>query len=672
MGKIAIALAALLAAGAVAASEGPLVEYDAENPALKRAGERLAALAPSLRTKPIVLSSEFDPELGEQGYRIAVGPERIVVAGGDARGVFFGAGALLSRLKAGESVDGEQTAKPQWTRRYAGDYTMYSLEALHSLADMGYSGFAWQYRGNWNEFVPDRKLRDSHPAHPATVGQGLAVVSEIVRNGIVDIMLIVHIYADAKEQALNCADDAMVDRFSERLLPAVEAGVKHVMVCADDWTKRNAAGAYICTFPEEEKRFGGSIGRAHGHLMKRVAERLWRERPGLELSFCPAVYSLKDHRADRPGPHARYLTDWAAEAPRDVRLVWTGPKIWNTGPMTEDDVRAFRKLAPDHGLLCWDNSEADVWPRWRGGFYPGAADAHDGMIFINAHAVGWSESAVFMRNAAEYLWNADGYDVDAAFPRAAAGVWGEADAGRVDAISRLIEEYKQLPPMRITRQAEILDRIEALNGQMEKAPTRRVASFVEDNRKKIGAEIPEVRIPRAPGRVTLDGTLDEKEWKDALKLTLVNEKNGFVSVMADRDALYLGFALQRNRDLAPVAKTGEPPEHTRDYVSISLMAENGRQADFRANVAGDISQSEPLAAADWRCASRWSGSNWWYYVEARIPFASLKKAGLEFPSGAAGRRMWAKVERVVDNWHRYGWSPGKEFPGVFSVEEFSK
>ena len=115
------------------------------------------------------------------------------------------------------------------------------------------------------------------------------------------------------------------------------------MICADDSTPAEAGKGYVCPHESERVRFGDSVGRAHGYLMRRLYDALKPDHPELELSFCPAPYSLlhvgNSARAGEGGAMGRYLREMAVEMPPEVKVVWTGPEVVPHSVTREDFLR---------------------------------------------------------------------------------------------------------------------------------------------------------------------------------------------------------------------------------------------------------------------------------------------------------------------------------------------
>ncbi|MCP4640007.1 MAG: hypothetical protein GY851_06230, partial [bacterium] len=169
----------------------------------------------------------------------------------------------------------------------------------------------------------------------------------------------------------------------------------------------------------ERERFGDSVGRAHGFLMARLYETLKREHPSLELSFCPAPYSLGHvyGRTDTPYGHmVQYLRDLDAAMPRDIPVVWTGPAVCSAAIEREHLLEYSRYIA-NRPTFLWDNSNGVVdvrsMPRFGTTRYDGFAADSNGLFYLNAFAFYWPWQRPFMLSAVDALWKPEGFDSDA-------------------------------------------------------------------------------------------------------------------------------------------------------------------------------------------------------------------------------------------------------------------
>lgn len=97
-----------------------------------------------------------------------------------------------------------------------------------------------------------------------------------------------------------------------------------------------------------------TLGEAHGLLLARLLADLGRGGD-IKLWFCPTVYT--DQFASAPVARDPYLTDLAAAMPREVTLMWTGPRIIAAG-LGRRDIGTLSRMFGGRVLL-WDNLYAN-------------------------------------------------------------------------------------------------------------------------------------------------------------------------------------------------------------------------------------------------------------------------------------------------------------------------
>ncbi|MEO6094913.1 MAG: beta-N-acetylglucosaminidase domain-containing protein [Fibrobacteria bacterium] len=107
--------------------------------------------------------------------------------------------------------------------------------------------------------------------------------------------------------------------------------------------------------PENCGKVFRTLGHAHGELLMRLLGDLRAMEPECRLWFCPTVYT--DQFASGPPEKDPYLLDLAATMPKDIPLMWTGPRI-----IAERlDAGSLRSVAKMFGgnVLLWDNLYAN-------------------------------------------------------------------------------------------------------------------------------------------------------------------------------------------------------------------------------------------------------------------------------------------------------------------------
>lgn len=104
--------------------------------------------------------------------------------------------------------------------------------------------------------------------------------------------------------------------------------------------------------PKDARGSFRSLGEAHGLLLERLRKDLGDK---IELWFCPTVYT--DQFASGPVEKDRYLLDLAETMPRDVALMWTGPRIISPSLSARDIAGVTRMFRGN--VILWDNLYAN-------------------------------------------------------------------------------------------------------------------------------------------------------------------------------------------------------------------------------------------------------------------------------------------------------------------------
>lgn len=104
--------------------------------------------------------------------------------------------------------------------------------------------------------------------------------------------------------------------------------------------------------PKDCARAYRSLGHAHGDLIARLQKDLGATTG---LWFCPTVYT--DQFAAGPIAQDAYLADLAATMPRDVTLMWTGPRIVSER-LTGRELKTVSEMFRGNVVL-WDNYYAN-------------------------------------------------------------------------------------------------------------------------------------------------------------------------------------------------------------------------------------------------------------------------------------------------------------------------
>lgn len=162
--------------------------------------------------------------------------------------------------------------------------------------------------------------------------------------------------------------------------------------------------------PSVPKERFASAAEAHAFVANYINREVGHEHP---LLFCPTDYFQK---GETP-----YRADIRRCLDKDIQVFWTG---YNTVAevISDEDCRAA-KAAFGHDLVLWDNYPVnDFEPKKR--VYMGAvcnrtkklAATHAGYI-ANPSSL-WESSKFALATMAEWAWNTEAYDEEAAFARA--------------------------------------------------------------------------------------------------------------------------------------------------------------------------------------------------------------------------------------------------------------
>lgn len=650
------------------------------------------------------------PTLPAQGHAIRTKPQpkavTIIAMGADDKGVAYAAASLAQMIGVddGQLVlrTFELTDWPDFLLRVGSDYMPVSDQMLTRLVMSKMSVYAIQHRAWWGMVGPEAYAapRKGH-SYEKLLKRNRDFVE---RTGAIDIMMLIHIYVAGgrpKEQTgpvFDIANDDHVADLTRRLNWLYGNSVRNIMICVDDYTDRKD-GIYVCKTAAEKKRFG-NVGRAHGHLMRRLWDALAPACPDLKLSLVAAPYSMR-HMVDiisrESGVH--YLRDLAEEMPDDVAVVWTGPQI--TSPtITRKDWQAYAALVPGQPLYIWDNCQgrspfATYDVKWYTDIH---RDSAWSLMYQNAHFMGWPDTMPAALAANDLMWDLQDYDPDRVHGTACAKAFGPVDYADIKAVNdgytngrRLVSSSADRDPSAlkalVTRTYDALSRLEAL-GVPVSVPRRQLASasVTPDVITRFKA-IPSATIPRFVTPPTLDGKLDEPAWQTAASLpSFADYRTGTTNQIKtdlfptecklgyDDQALYIA-CVNRHGDVAlhaheDVGKRDGNIFFNSDTVEI-FLGPNSRLKDYfhlavdHTNTLHDERRPKPGAAwnGDWQTAVHKTDGAW--TLEMRIPFKTL---GISTPESGGRWRAnvcrafgqnselscWAPIYGSFHNWTFFG------------------
>lgn len=502
------------------------------------------------------------PALPAQGYAIKIvssSPEKVVAVLGstDARGMFYAFATLRQLIDATGEVPVQNLMDvedfPAWRERYICDYFLNADAAgFKWAASNKISGAAMLVDANWRNPEWWKK------AEPV-----LADMKKISKLNVIDFMIQLHIYHGTKETPkLNIADEKQIDEFIAACRKMAENGASILMIAADDTTPRDING-YHSYFDDETVKFG-SVGRAHGYLMKRIYEALHPDFPNLRLSMVGAPYALS-FGVGAPEID-QYLIDWSNEAPKEVFWIWTGPEVCSP-KITKRDHEVVEKLLPGgQPIYLFDNSNGINLPapRFDTEFYPGMEKDDKGIVFLLGLAYGSRPWEIpYYLGANSYLWNPVHYNAEREYNTAVEMTWGKAaiapvnrmrEAARNSYLAIRSSARDGFEPM-LAEETAALEELSAVRDYDGKPlDTGIFQRNLEQSKKFAAYNPPTVTVPQI-SRINFDGEISPGEWKDAAELQLTDRTGkpdnaptkAYIGYYGDK--LYLAFDVPLDKPL---------------------------------------------------------------------------------------------------------------------------
>ena len=514
--------------------------------------------------------------LPDQGYVLKMLPsgqskQSIVVAGGDELGLVYGLVSLSQLLtesndSASQNHYAEVVDYPVWRHRFVSDYIAnHSEEGYRFLLANKISGCAAMFQANWRDLDNPEVLARYTPA--------LKAMKKYNEMGALEFMALLHIYQQPKTlKQLNTADENDVGQLIEACRKLAANGINHIMIGADDITPYSNENGYTPYHKEEAEQFG-SIGAAHGVLMKELYNALIPEFSRLRLSMVGAPYSI-EHGIGRENVDA-YLIDWGKHAPREVMWVWTGKGVFSP-EVTYAELAKMSDLLSGQKMFLFDNSNGffSPLPRWETRFYPGMEVDNLGLIYMNGcffqKDVRTGDALCYM-TACDYLWNPKKYNPERSYSTAIEILMGK-DA--VEVVNRLrnamiaydVAEYSGFRDGLLSA----VEFKEVLNAAEQFATSSKGA--MRSSVSHIGS----VRLPRAEyfesyiapetdvlgvaaDRITVDGIVNEDEWRGSAVIKLENvaasdDEPTTVRMAYDDTGIFLAFVIPISEPLPEQSK----------------------------------------------------------------------------------------------------------------------
>jgi hypothetical protein len=306
----------------------------------------------------------------EQGYIIApveTGPCHMVfLVGESAVGNFYAAATAAQLLEEDHCVYhsaavidypdflGRSYLLKRWERLADLDRDLEGLEimSLHKL-NKAYAGYEGRTKA-WHQ--PDALFK--------------AGISEAGRwcreNGVMSLGIMVNPYShfEFEPAAETLSEPARYtwthnsvesrEALQQVFKLGLDAGAGAIMLLADDFVPhegRNRKNFSLYT-PEDRKHFV-NLQNAQSFLINQLKAWLDRDYPGTRFEFCPPWYA--NEFIDRSeGKAETYLKELAAQIPRDVAIIWTGPTVRSLS-LDMVDLLRYRDLI-DRWPMFWDNT----------------------------------------------------------------------------------------------------------------------------------------------------------------------------------------------------------------------------------------------------------------------------------------------------------------------------
>jgi len=578
--------------------------------------------------------------LPPQGYSIRIvssSPDKTVVAvgGADSRGVLYGFCSLAQLLTAdagGKAVQRLVAVDdyPVWRERFISDYFNSETLAGYKFAVANkISGVAAILQDNWRKPEWWEKIKPT-----------LAAMKEMHDAGALEFMMLIHIYRNNKaDKQLNIANEQEVGELIDACRRLAASGANYIMIGADDITPLDIEKGYLPYHQEELDRFG-SIGAAHGYLMKRLYDSLIPDYPSLKLSMVGAPYSI-GHGIGRKVVD-QYMIDWGKNAPKDVMWVWTGKGVFSP-EVNSFELKKVTDLLSGQKIYLFDNSNGfhSPLPRWETRFYPGMELDNDGIVYLNGcffQTTVRNQEALRFLTTCDYLWNPAAYNPRRSYDTALEILFGREAVAPVNRLREIMVSYDDAEYSgdrsklagtadEFAAALEAVRKLRDPDGQPLRIGLDRIATRVERARAFEKNVPPTAQIRAAAVPVTLDGNITAEEWGKAATLKLENADGSadaaptVAKIMYAPEGVYLAFEVPAAAPLPELAKLrhDEAVFASPDVVEVFLQftpegPENlASYAHYCFDYAGNKFEEIPTSViwnGDWNVAVKPAATGW--------------------------------------------------------------
>lgn len=412
------------------------------NKALKALSGREASLSDSGKGGTrIIVATKDDPtvkmivesvpllskEASAEGYAIRMIKDgerwNIYAVGCSARGALYALETLSQLLiKEGNDLFLASADIVDWPSFAVRDFNRDGYDALIDAPAL--AEWALKYKVNVVgicHFWPWRNVPEEYWKNAKTV------FNLARETGAFDAMFYCNPYAEYhKETQIDLLNKSDVDLFLNHIRTALDAGATKVMVCVDDFTVWKK-------FTAEEKGKFGNLETAQAHLMNLVYKEIRKDYPRIEFYFCPAGPQGGYAGVPKAGSvQEKTLRQLAESIPEDVAIVWTGPTV-RSRSIRSAEIDLWIKAAKGRKPFLWDNTiyahyqptfVATFLNPFKNDFPVDLPSRLNRGIHINGANAGSEIVKLSLLTAADYLWNAEGYNAGESLKKAMAATAG--------------------------------------------------------------------------------------------------------------------------------------------------------------------------------------------------------------------------------------------------------
>lgn len=263
-----------------------------------------------------------------------------------------------------------------------------------------------------------RWTKDAAPRGPRLDPDFLRLARECRRSGM-EIWVSINPVADTRERFIFTDPDGERRLLAFARMLRRRAGVRRIVLSFDDQPTELRELSDIF-------RYGLSAAPAHLDLARRVALSL---PANVALWLCASAY-CDSHLGDGKGPYANAFLRGLPSIPREIGIVWTGPRVLSPS-ITRADLEATRARLGGRELLLYDNFPVNDYDEKDAlGLFLAALRGRDPGIrdvvaaYLACPLRPPAASHLTLRTSADFLRSPSDYDPDASVARAIARLAG--------------------------------------------------------------------------------------------------------------------------------------------------------------------------------------------------------------------------------------------------------